>query len=221
YGSWRSPITAEWIARGSVGFDEVTVASGRVWWIERRPAEAGRQVIVSTALDGSGRADSIPEGFSARTRVHEYGGGTYAVAGETVYFSNDGDGRVYRVGPGGAPQPITPEPAKPRALRYGDFDVAPGGEVIHCVRETHRDEGEPVNELVALAADGSSEPRVVATGHDFHAAPRVSPDGQRIAFLSWDHPRMPWNGTELWVMPVAGGEPRGVAGGPEVAIVSP
>jgi dipeptidyl aminopeptidase/acylaminoacyl peptidase len=221
YGTWSSPISAEWIARGSVGLDEPRVSDGRVWWIEARPAEGGRQVVVSASLDGSDRADAIPAGFSARTRVHEYGGGAYAVAGGTLWFSNDADGRVYRVEPGSPPRPITPEPPAPRALRYADFDVAPHGRTIHCVRESHTGAGEPVNELVALDPSGETEPRVVTTGADFYAAPRVSPDGTTIAWLSWNHPRMPWDGTELWRAPVAGGAPELVAGGPEVSVASP
>jgi dipeptidyl aminopeptidase/acylaminoacyl peptidase len=224
YGSWSSPITAEAIARGSVGLSGPELANGAVWWIESRPAEGGRLVIVRAELDGSGRADVIPADFSARTRVHEYGGVAYLVHGDAVLFSNDDDGRLYRVGvgigPGGQPEPVTPEPPAPRAIRYADGDAAPGSELTYWVRETHRDEGEPVNEIVAVAAQGG-EPLVVATGADFYAAPRVSPDGTRLAFLSWDHPRMPWDGTELWEMPIGGGEPRLVAGGPEVSVVSP
>src|SRR6266704_2466946 len=96
YGSWRSPITAESIARGSVGLAEPELSDGLLWWIEWRPAEAGRYVVVRANPDGSGRADAIGADFSARTRVHEYGGGAYALAGSTLFFSNDSDGRVYR-----------------------------------------------------------------------------------------------------------------------------
>src|SRR4051794_6654062 len=174
YGSWSSSITAESIARGSVGLGEPALSAGTVWWLEGRPTEGGRQVVLSRA------GDAIPEGFSARTRVHEYGGGAYTVAGETVFFSNDDDGRVYRVDPGAEPRPITPEPPKPRALRYADFDVTPDAGRVHCVRESHVGDGEAVNEIVAIAADGNAEPQVVATGHDFYGAPRMSPDGSRL-----------------------------------------
>jgi dipeptidyl aminopeptidase/acylaminoacyl peptidase len=222
YGTWASPITAEWIARGSVTLDEPRLAAGRVWWVEARPAEDGRAVVVCAALDGSRRADAIPEGFSARTRVHEYGGGAYTVDdGGAVWFSNDADGRVYRVDPGGVPSPVTPEPPAPRALRYADFDLGRGGTALYCVRESHTGGGEAVNEIVALDPAGASEPRVVATGADFYAAPRVSPDGRTLAYLSWNHPRMPWDGTELWRAPAAGGEPRLVAGSETVSVASP
>jgi dipeptidyl aminopeptidase/acylaminoacyl peptidase len=191
---------------------EPEVADGAVWWREGRPTEGGRQVVVRAQLDGTGRQDVFGASYSARTRVHEYGGGAFAVVAGDVVFSNDADARVYRVAPGEEPVALTPQPSKDRGLRYADF--ADG----FCVRESHDGEGEPVNELVALE-DG--DVRVVASGHDFYAAPRLSPDGRLLAFLSWDHPRMPWDGTELWVMAVEGGEPELVAGGREESIVQP
>ena len=202
YGSWKSPITAESIAAGSVALGEPTIADGFVWWIEGRPMENGRQVIVRARPDGSGREDAIGPGWSARTRVHEYGGGAFTVVDGEVVFSNDEDGRVYR-----GTEPLTPEPSRPRALRYADF--ARWGDRILCVRESHEGEGEAVNEVVTL--DGE----VIASGADFYAAPRVSPDGERVAWLQWDHPRMPWDGTELYV------DGERVAGGPDESIVQP
>ena len=210
YGSWRSPITAEWLARRSTYLMEPRLDGNVVWWIELRPAESGRSVVVRANPDGSGRADAIPKDHSARTRVHEYGGGAYAVQHGIVFYSNDADGRVYRDG-----DPITPEPPKPRALRYADFEISPDGGTVYCVREAHREDREPVNEIVAISAAGDGEPEVVATGHDFYAAPRLSPDGGRLAWVAWDHPRMPWDGTELYV------DGERVAGGPSESIVSP
>ena len=202
YGSWKSPITAESIAAGSVGLGEPAIADGFVWWIEGRPMENGRQVIVRARPDGSDREDVIGPGWSARTRVHEYGGGAFTAVDGDVVFSNDEDGRVYR-----GTEPLTPEPSRPRALRYADF--ARWGERILCVRESHEGDGEAVNEIVTL--DGE----VIASGADFYAAPRVSPDGERVAWLQWDHPRMPWDGTELYV------DGERVAGGPDESIVQP
>jgi dipeptidyl aminopeptidase/acylaminoacyl peptidase len=213
YGSWASPITAETIARGSVTLAQPEVAANAVWWVEARPTEGGRLVVVRAELDGSGRRDVFGAGFSARTRVHEYGGGAYAVVGGDVVFSNDADGRVYRVTPGGEPTPLTPEPSKPRGVRYADF----AGELV-CVRESHESGGEAVNELVAIR-DGEVE--VVANGHDFYAAPRISPDGTQLAFLTWDHPRMPWDGTELWVAGTDGSGARQVAGGESESVMQP
>src|SRR4051812_22522056 len=162
YGSWVSPITTESIARGSVTLSTPEVAANAVWWIEGRPTEGGRQVIVRAELDGSGRRDVFGEGFSARTRVHEYGGGAYAVVGGDVVFSNDADGRAYRVTPGGEPVALTPEPSEPRGLRYADF-----ADDLVCVRESHEGDGEPVNEIVTIR-DGNVH--VLATGRDFYAA---------------------------------------------------
>jgi dipeptidyl aminopeptidase/acylaminoacyl peptidase len=186
------------------------LGAGAVWWLEGRPADGGRQVVVRAELDGSGRRDVFGDGWSARTRVHEYGGASYSLDGGDVVFSNDADGRLHRVSPGGEPEPLTPEPSRPRSLRYADFCSG------WCVRESHEADGEPVNDLFHV------EHGVVASGHDFYAAPRVSPDGKRVAFLTWDHPRMPWDGTELWVMDVdGGGQPELVAGGPTESIVQP
>lgn len=187
---------------------EPDVVNGAVWWIEGRPSEGGRQVIVRNG------EDAIPQGFSARTRVHEYGGGVYVVLGDSVVFSNDDDGRLWRIDGGAEPVPITPAPDEPRALRYADPVAQAGGERIICVRESHSGGAEPVNELVSVAADGGREPEVIASGADFYSSPRVNPDG-RLAWLSWDHPRMPWNGTELWV------DGDRVAGGPEESIFQP
>jgi dipeptidyl aminopeptidase/acylaminoacyl peptidase len=221
YGTWTSPITAETIARGSVTLAEPGLATGSVWWIESRPLEGGRQAVVGAAIDGDNHREAIPQGFSARTRVHEYGGGAYMVDGDTLFFSNDEDGRVYRVDPGDEPRPVTPEPPEPRALRYADFAAAPDGKRIYCVRESHTGDGEPVNEIVSFTRDGDGDPVVVATGHDFYAAPRPRPDGGGLAWISWDHPRMPWDGTELWTAAPDGSDARLVAGGPDESIVQP
>ena len=169
-------------------------------------------------------SDAIPSGFNVRTRVHEYGGGAYIVDGETIFFSNFQDQRLYRRDAGRPPVAITPEPSTPAAWRYADGVMTPGGRSIVCVRESHgRDE--VVNELVALPPDGSAPPRVLVSGSDFYAYPRISPDGRTLAWISWDHPRMPWDGTELWVASLspegALGEPRLVAGGPEESIFQP
>ena len=153
YGSWRSPITAEWLARRSTYLMEPRLDGDAVWWIELRPAESGRSVVVRANPDGSGRAEAIAKDHSARTRVHEYGGGAYAVKRGIVFYSNDADGRVYRDG-----DPITPEPPKPRALRYADFEISPDGGTVYCVREAHREDRETVNEIVAISAAGDGEP---------------------------------------------------------------
>jgi len=199
YGSWSSPITIDLVAtEGGVAYGYLSVADEGVYWLESRPQEQGRQALVLLPNGGS-PVDVVPPDFNVRTRVHEYGGGAWFHDGGTVYCSNFDDSRLYRIeSPGAEPRPITPEPPEPHACRYADGRVFADGRLIVCVRESHG-EGEPVNELVVLPADGSAEPRVVASGRDFYAAPRPSPDGSRLAWLAWDHPHMPFEGTDLCV----------------------
>jgi dipeptidyl aminopeptidase/acylaminoacyl peptidase len=227
YGAWASPISAELVAAGGVSLDEVRVAGGHVYWIEGRPLEGGRQVICR-ARPGAEPEDLIPRECNARTRVHEYGGGAYALVGDTLVFSNFTDQRLYRLDPGAeGPRPITPEPPAPAAHRYADACPTPDGRRLVCVRERHEG-GEVHNELVVLPADGAGvggQPVVLAAGRDFYASPRVSPDGRRLAWLEWDHPNMPWDGTELKLADLAGdglaGDPVTVAGGPEESVFQP
>jgi dipeptidyl aminopeptidase/acylaminoacyl peptidase len=221
YGTWSSPIDARFVASDSGWmYSLVKVAGGDVYWSESRPAEDGRDVLV--VRRGDQVRDLLPRAFSARTRVHEYGGGAYTVDGDTVYFCNDADQRVYRADPGRPPRPLTPVPDVPLGLRYADLRVA--GDWLVCVRERAA-EPEHVNELVAISTQYRDEIRRIAYGHDFYAAPRISPDGLQIAWLTWDHPRMPWEGSELWTAQLRDGslisDPRLVAGGPAEAIVQP
>jgi dipeptidyl aminopeptidase/acylaminoacyl peptidase len=204
YGSWSSPISLDVVAsEGGVAYGYLSADEDGVYWLEGRPEEKGRLALVYLEHGGS-PIDVVPEGFNVRTRVHEYGGGAWFRDGKVVYCSNFDDSRLYRIdGPGAEPQPITPEPAEPHALRYADGRTFAGGRLIVCIRESHG-EGEPRNELVVLPADGSAEPTVVATGRDFYAAPRPSPDGTRLAWLAWDHPHMPFEGTDLCVGDLAG-----------------
>jgi dipeptidyl aminopeptidase/acylaminoacyl peptidase len=222
YGSWSSPIDGRAVAEASGWtYSLVKVAGRDVYWSESRPAEDGRDALV-VRRDGAEPVDVVDAAFSVRTRVHEYGGGAYTVDGDTVYFVSDADQRVYRLDAGDAePRPITPAPEVPFGLRYADLEIA--GSWLICVRERVA-EPEHVNELVAISTDGTGEPRVIAHGHDFYAAPRISPDGGRLAWLTWDHPRMPWEGSELWIAQFRDGSvthERLVAGGPEEAIVQP
>ncbi|MGZ4354804.1 MAG: S9 family peptidase, partial [Gaiellaceae bacterium] len=183
-----------------------------------------RVVVVERAPDGSRRV-LTPAGFNVRTRVHEYGGGECWYHGDRVFFSDFVDGRLYRLdGAGATPLPLTPEPAAPHALRYSDGCVTPGGDAVYCVRERHEG-GAVENELVRIAVEGVVEPVAVVSGRDFVAAPRLDPAGRRLAWLVWDHPQMPWDGTELWTAELDGqGRPveaRLVAGGPGESIFQP
>jgi dipeptidyl aminopeptidase/acylaminoacyl peptidase len=221
FGTWPSPLSADAIARISSGLDGLSVAWPRVRWLESRPEEGGRVALVEWR-DGE-ISDLTPDGFNVRTRVHEYGGGASWFGGETAYCSEFSDSRLYRI-ENAAATALTPEPREPNSLRYADGEVTPDGRLVVCVRERH--EGGAVhNELVVLPADGSAAPRVIVSGHDFYAAPRLSPDGRRLAWLCWDHPRMPWDGTELWVAEVARdgtlSDERLIAGGLEEPVVEP
>ena len=222
YGSWRSPITLDQIVGATVGLSSPDVSAGGVYWLEARPDEGGRSALVFRPHGGDA-VDVVPKGFNVRTRVHEYGGGAYWRHGEDVFASSFADGRVYRFnGPGAEPRAVTPEPPAPHAFRYADGDVTPDGRLIVCVRERH-DGDEVLNELVAFPADGSAEPRVIASGHDFYASPRLDPSGGMLAWLTWDHPRMPFDGTELRVAPFAAdgalGDERVIAGGETESVV--
>ena len=222
YGSWRSPITADLLVRRAVALHDLVVSGEDLYWNERRPAEGGRQVVVHRSADGR-VADVVPQGFSARTTVHEYGGGAFTVASGVVLFSNFADQRLWRLDPGEPPRPITPEPPTPGTHRYADGRVTPDSSRLLCVRERHL-EGHVVNDLVAVPTAGG-EAVVLAEGRDFFAAPRPSPDGRRLAWLGWDHPNMPWDGTELWVGDLDRDgrlrDARLVAGGPEESISQP
>jgi dipeptidyl aminopeptidase/acylaminoacyl peptidase len=225
FGSWRSPIKAASLAAGLVPLGAVEIADDFVYWLEGKPLEGGRYVLVRRAADGT-RLELTPKPMSARTRVHEYGGGAALVDGSTAFFSNFADQRLYRQDDGGEPYPITPEPAVAAGLRYADACLTADRRLLICVRERHESDGpEATNELVAMPADGSSEARVIASGHDFYAAPRASPDGRQLAWLVWDHPRMPWDGSEVWVGNLGSdgsiSDERRVAGGPQESIFQP
>jgi dipeptidyl aminopeptidase/acylaminoacyl peptidase len=220
YGSWRSPISSGLIVRGVVGLSEVAIDNEDVYWMESRPAEDGRNVVVRRAPDG-GTEDVTPQPLNARTRVHEYGGGDFAVHDGTVYFSNFADQRVYRRTPGDEPQPLTPETSR----RFADMVVDPARNRLVAVRENHAEAGrEPVNEIVGVDLEDGVE-TVLATGNDFYSSPRLSPDGDRLAWLTWNHPNMPWDGTELVVCDLgAEGLPENVervAGGRDESIFQP
>ena len=202
YGSWPSPITAASLVERAVSLSDLQVSGGALYWNEGRPSEAGRQVIVGWE-PGREPVDVLPAPFSARTTVHEYGGAAFTVAGDTVFFSNFADQRLYRLAAGGEPTPIAGD------ARYADADVL--GDRLVCVRERHLDDG-VVNDIVELPVDGSAGATVVAAGHDFYAAPRFAPDG-RLAWVAWDHPHMPWDGTVL--------EPGPVTGGPDESVTQP
>jgi dipeptidyl aminopeptidase/acylaminoacyl peptidase len=223
YGRWESPISAEQVAERTIAYDDVRLDGEAVYWLESRPREDGRTALVRWTPD-AGQTEVLPPRFDVGSRVHEYGGGAYFVSGGVLIASNLDDDRLYRVTDGQIIVAITPEASPAGSLRYADLKLAQGGELLVCVRERHQPEG-VINELVCLPVDGSADPRIVAGGHDFYSFPRPSPDGRQLAWTTWDHPRMPWDGTDLWVADLHPdgrlGLPRHVAGGPGESIFQP
>ncbi len=227
YGSWKSPITADLIVSGTIGLGQIALDAEDVYWIEGRPAEAGRNVIVRRTPDGK-TTDVTPSPFNARTRVHEYGGGALAVSDGTIYFSNFADQRLYQQTPNSEPQPLTLESIGKGGsplLRYADAVIDKQRGRLICVREDHTADGEPANTLVSISLAEGQDVHVLASGKDFYSSPRLSPDGSLLAWLSWNHPNMPWDGTELWVAQIKAdgllGESQVVAGGVDESIFQP
>jgi dipeptidyl aminopeptidase/acylaminoacyl peptidase len=231
HGEWPSPIGAADVARGGVWLGFPTVVGDEVWWNETRPHEDGRSAVVRRASDGT-TEDLLPAPWNARTRVHEYGGRAWLPVprpgGATaLVFASFADQRLHLLAPGSDPVPLTPAPDEPGALRYAAPVIGSAGEVL-CIREVH-DAGTVTRHVVAVplagsAAGDAAAVREVAGGSDFVAHPRLSPDGLRLAWVAWDHPRMPWDGTELRVADVVDGvatTPRTVLGGPTESVLQP
>ena len=210
YGSWPSPIGAEAIASGGIRFGDVALDGADIYWSEQRSAERGRVAIVRRSADGA-LHECLPQPYSARSKVHEYGGGAFVVRDGLIWFCNESDQRIYRAGNGRPIEPLSSD----QPLRYGDLVVDERRDRLLAVTEDHGASGEAENLLLAVGFDGSLSR--LTDGHDFFAAPRISPDGRHLAWLTWDHPHMPWDGTALWTADFtsSGGltEVRKVAGG--------
>ena len=224
FGSWKSPITSERIVSESIKLGQISLDGDQVYWIENRPKEGGRSAIIRLNHDGS-QDILTPEPYNVRTRIHEYGGAPYIVANGIIYFSNFSNQRLYQHVPTRTPEPLTPE----GSWFYADgiFDQ-PRNRLIY-IREDHTTSGhEPVNTIVSIPLAGSQEHHqgiILLSGNDFYASPRLSPKGDRFAWLTWNHPNMPWDGTELWVADI---QPDGtlwharcVAGGTDESIFQP
>ncbi len=192
YGSWKSPITSDAIVSETLELGQIVVDGTDIYWLEMRPSEGGRCVVVKHTLNGV--TDMTPPPFNVRTRVHEYGGGAFSVADGVIYFSQYTDQRLYRQDPGEEPRALTPD----EDVRYADSTVDPSRRRIICVREDHSQGGEAVNTLVSINCD-DGESYVMVSGNDFYSSPRLSPDGSHLVWLTWNHPCMPWDGTELWI----------------------
>lgn len=193
FGAWDSPISAESLAAHSVRLSGIELDGEDVYWVERRPAEQGRYVVVRQR--GGVREDVLQPPFSARTLVHEYGGRCLVVVEGTLYFSNFADQGLYCQRPGQSPVPVV----QIDGLRFADPILDARNNQLICICEDHRAEGgEAVNTLVAVALDGSGTITPIASGADFYSSPVLSPDGQTLAWISWQHPKMPWDSTRLW-----------------------
>ena len=216
-GAWPSPISAAIVAAGASPLSQVALDGADVYWLAGRASEGGRTTLLRQR--GQDVVEMTPAPFNVRSRVHEYGGGALLVADGAIYFSNFADNRLYVASEGYGPVALTSEGAH----RYADFVLDSGRQRLIGVREDHAGEGHPVNTICAIGLDGAET--ALVEGSDFYAAPRLSPDGGQLAWLSWNHPNMPWQGTELWLAEVdAGGtlaNARLVTGGVEESICQP
>lgn len=228
YGTWTSPLSAAVVAASGVSAQWLGRAGDEVWWAEARTGEAGRVTLVRSRADGTSE-DVLPAPWNVRNRVHEYGGRPWVVLGDVLVFTHWADQRVYRRALAtGETTALTPEPATQHGIRYGDLRPGrkgPLGEIheVWLVRErsTGPRRTDVARDLIALPLDGGPE-RILTASHHFLTAPQLSPDGARAAWIGWNHPSMPWDGTELCVAPVHAdgtfGPHRVLAGGADIAV---
>jgi dipeptidyl aminopeptidase/acylaminoacyl peptidase len=221
YGSWASPLSAEALAAGGINFGDLRSVDGRLYWVENVPARGGEVALWSSSEGVT--AQVTPNGANVRTRVHEYGGAPFIAVGETIYYSQLSDQRLYELNHGGTPAPVTPP-----NYRYADCIALPGAAkstaALVCVREDHTDPVHVRNALVRLPLPVAGPGEVLFDGSDFVSYPRLSPDGRRLAFITWNHPNMPWDGTELRVAELTGAGLKAsvlVAGGATESVLEP
>lgn len=231
YGFWSSPITSDLVVADAIRLDQIALDGRSIFWTESQPQKGGRYFVYRS--NGEGLAELVtPDDtntFNVRTRVHEYGGGAFLVRDGTVFFSNFTDQRLYRQESGQAPLPITPVagPSAPEqgALRYADGVLDSQRNRIICVQEDHTRPDQVVNTVVAVDLSGGRSPEVLVSGSDFYSTPRLSPDGNRLVWLTWNHPDMPWLAAEAWVGEISADgsirNARHVAGGPDEAVFQP
>lgn len=221
-GTWPSPISAARVAAGSKPLLSLRIAGERIFWLQGLPEEGGRVAAMAWSPRSPQPRPLTQAPLNVRTRVHEYGEGAYAVGGETLYLSNFADNLVYRQDAGRAAQPLTHDTAQ----RHADFEIDATRRRLIAVREDHgTGSREPRHSLVAIDVEGAGRPVELVAGHDFYAAPRLSPDGRRLAWLAWNHPSMPFFDTELWLADVAAdgtlAAARRVAGGIGESLAQP
>ena len=229
YGFWTSPITSDLVVGDSIRLEQVALDGDAIYWSETQPQKQGRTFVYRVGADGEPErvTPDDADAFSVRTRAHEYGGGSFAVSDGVVYFLNNLDQRFYRQDGGRLPIPITPAPsaAAADALRYADGVIDRRRGRLVCVREDHTGAGEAITTLVAVNLSGATVPQVLVSGNDFYSTPRLSPDGNRMSWLTWRHPDMPWVTTEAWVGDILPdgtiASARRVAGGPNESVFQP
>lgn len=222
YGSWKSPITAELYASSYIGIDEPSFDGDQICWKEGRPKEGGRYALVRRGSEGT-LTEIIPKEFNVRTTVHEYGGGDYVAQDGNIYFSNFRDQRLYVQIAGSQPSPITPPNLD---MRYADGIVDKKRNRLVLIREDHTVRtSQAANTIVSIDLIKGGAGEILVSGNDFYSNPRLSPDSSRLAWLTWDHPNMPWDGTELWVGKLGSDglikEKKLIAGGTEESIFQP
>jgi dienelactone hydrolase len=221
FGSWRSPISSDLIATATIKLADVQIDGEDIYWIESRPKESGRFALVKHVKGGANH-DVTPVPFNTRSRVHEYGGGSVLVHRGVVFFTNFADQKLYRQEENAIPRPIS----RASQCRYADATVDVIRNRLICVREDHgRADGVVTNSIVAIDLDEIKSEQVLVQGHDFYSNPRISLDGRRLSWLAWNHPNMPWIGTELWMGMIGeSGEtlaPIRIAGSAEESVFQP
>ncbi len=220
YGSWKSPITADLITAKGIELREITVDGDDIYWIEGRASEGGRYTIVRRQPDGT-VSDCTPPEFYARTTVHEYGGGAFTVADGVIYFANFHDQHLYRQGMGRRPEVL----AAGDGYRYADLEIDRERGRLICIREDHTGGTEAINTIVSIPLKEGGNGRILVQGNDFYSSARLSPDGSQLAYLTWNHPNMPWDGCELWLVDVTRDgtleHPQLIAGGPSQSVFQP
>jgi dipeptidyl aminopeptidase/acylaminoacyl peptidase len=220
FGSWKSPITTDLITDRSISLVELGLDDQDIYWTESRPKEGGRYTIMRRTSDGKITECTPPE-FYVRTTVHEYGGAAFTVADGVIYFANLKDQRLYRQRVGSQPEVLTPG----SGYRYADLVVDRKRNRLICIREDHTGKGEASNAIVSVDLEGGNDGRIIMEGNNFYSSARLSPDGTKLAYLTWNHPNMPWDGCELWVATIETGDallhPQLVAGSKTESIFQP
>ncbi len=229
FGWWPSAFAAGQVAAGKVSRSGLESDGASLFWLESRPEDGGRQVMVTDGGGGGVPLDVSPPTVSIRSRVHEYGGGAATVGGGALFYVDQEDQRLYRstIGDALAPVPLTPASGRGSSVRYTDGSLTPSGEWLICVEERHDGSGTG-HRLTAVATDGSLQVVPLVDSGGFVAAPRPSPDGARLAWVAWNHPYMSWDRSEVRVADVVE-SPAGigiagahrVAGGDDVSVGQP